>query len=718
VSRRRTIKILSALAAASLVVAACSGDDDNAVSGGSAPSSAAGTQPAGTTAGTSASTAPGTTSEGSTPGSTTGGSTPASLPGAENVGKVGGSGCGIPHGKYEDSGTAPTGEVRVAWNDPLLSFNTQTSRGNATANANVTYLMGLGNGGGFTYYDQDLNYVNNDSFGTCTIVSLDPLKITYTIKKGVKWSDGTQIDAADMVLSWAARSTNFNDANTIVTDTGVTAEADADGNPVVLDASGAPVAYADVPFNDDGTLPEGYTYKAASGVSFDAVDQGEQLIKDFPEISADGLSATFTFSQYYVDYQLSPPAIGVPAHIVAERALGGTDATAAKKALIDAFKNKDAAALKKISEFWNTGFDTTKLPSDKGLYLSAGPYVVSSYNELSELTFDINPDYNWGPKPKVKTIVYRIIGDPTAAVQALQNEEIDIIHPQATADILSQLDALKSRGVEVANNDEGTYEHVDLSIAGGGPFDPATYGGDATKALKVRQAFLKTIPRQDIIDRLIKPLNPKAALRNSYSTVPGSPAYDAITAGNGQETQYGKVDIAGAKALLTDAGVTAPVTVRLKFAANNPRRANEFELIRDSAAQAGFAVTDNSSPTWGQELPTPTLYDASLFGWQSTSVAVADSEAQFRTGGQNNYGGYSNPDVDKLYDQLKVSTDKAEQTQLLTQIEKHLVDDAFGVTIFQFPGITAWNSTYVSDVSSITLAPSVFWNFWDWTPAS
>ena len=32
----------------------------------------------------------------------------------------------------------------------------------------------------------------------------------------------------------------------------------------------------------------------------------------------------------------------------------------------------------------------------------------------------------------------------------------------------------------------GTYEHVDLVFTNGGPFDPATYGGDAAKALKVR----------------------------------------------------------------------------------------------------------------------------------------------------------------------------------------------------------------------------------------
>ncbi len=47
---------------------------------------------------------------------------PPTLPGAENVGVEGGSGCGIPHGPYEDR-ASPAGEVRVAWNDPLLSFN-------------------------------------------------------------------------------------------------------------------------------------------------------------------------------------------------------------------------------------------------------------------------------------------------------------------------------------------------------------------------------------------------------------------------------------------------------------------------------------------------------------------------------------------------------------------------------------------------------------------
>ena len=149
---------------------------------------------------------------------------------------------------------------------------------------------------------------------------------------------------------------------------------------------------------------------------------------------------------------------------MAGRALGIDDPAAAKQALIDAFTNDDAAAIKPIADFWNTGFDTTSLPDDPGLYLSTGPYNLTGYTELSELTFEAREDYTWGPQTQVQTIVYRIIGDPTAAVQAMENEEIDMIQPQATSDLLTQVEALADRGVEVTTGDGATFEHVDLAV--------------------------------------------------------------------------------------------------------------------------------------------------------------------------------------------------------------------------------------------------------------
>jgi peptide/nickel transport system substrate-binding protein len=218
----------------------------------------------------------------------------------------------------------------------------------------------------------------------------------------------------------------------------------------------------------------------------------------------------------------------------------------------------------------------------------------------------------------VQTIVYSIIGDPTAAVQAMENEEIDIIQPQATADILTQLEGIADRGVEVIQDNGATYEHIDLAQNNGGPFDPAAYGGDAEKALAVRKAFL---PRQDIVDRLIIPLNENATVRNAQVAVPGEAFYDELVEQNGSD-EYAETDVELAKQILADAGIdtTTPIPVRLLTDSENPRRQSEYDLIRESVGQAGFELVNASRPDWGSTLANTSVYDASLFGWQTAST--------------------------------------------------------------------------------------------------
>lgn len=703
---RRGRAALALVAASALVFAACGSDDNSGSSGG--PSNSADTGAA-TTATPDNTDATATTDkpDSSTP-TTTGGE-------AGTVGEVGGSGCGMPHGPYDAADEAPSGEVRVAWNQAAYSFNSATNRGNATANNNPLYLM---NAGGFSYYDADLNLINNDQFGTCTIESLDPLTITYTINDGVTWSDGAPVDASDLLMTWAAQSGYYNDADTVVTDTGVTAQADADGSPVVTgpdgDLTSADDGYA-AAFDEEGALVDGYTYKESTGVSFDSSSESLALVTEIPTISDDGMSLTATWDSFYVDYQTAGVTVGVPAHVVAMNALGIDDPKEASAALITALQDK-TDDVKAISESWNRDFDATSLPSDAGVYAGFGPYNLTDFSDDGTMVFEARDDYSWGPQPHVETIVYSIIGDPTAAVQAMANEEVDVIQPQATADILTQLEGIADRGIEVIQADGATFEHIDLAVANGGPFDPATYGDDAAKALAVKQAFLLTVPREDIVDRLIVPLNKNAEVRNSFTQVPGSPFYDKLVGENGSDF-YATSDPAAAAKVLSDAGIdtSTPIDVRMLFADPNPRRGSEYELIRDNAAKAGFNVIDGRDPDWGSNLSNPSLYDAALFGWQSTAVAIADTAPQYVTDGQNNFYGYSNPKVDDLYKQLQATTDKSAQEDLLVQIESVLYEDAFGLPIFQFPEITAYNSNYVDGISDIPLAPTVFFNVWDWT---
>ena len=149
---------------------------------------------------------------------------------------------------------------------------------------------------------------------------------------------------------------------------------------------------------------------------------------------------------------------------------------------------------------------------------------------------------------------------------------------------------------------------------------------------------------------------------------------------------------------------------------SSPRTWRRDPSSLSSSQPSGTARWKPDDPSWGSNLSNTNLYDVALFGWQSTAVAIADTAANYITDGQNNFYGYSNPDVDALYDELQATTDSARQDEILIEVEKVLFDDAFGLPIFQFPAITAYNSNYVDGISNIPLAPTVFFNVWDWTP--
>ena len=568
------------------------------------------------------------------------------------------AGCAAGGGSEIQAGTTLT----AVENSAFTAANGNTGDGNSTYNNNINYMTSSW----FNYYDNTPKLIKNTKFGSYTVVSKSPLTIKYTIADGVKWSDGTSVDAADLLLDWAANISKYNDPK------------------------------GDVNFTS-----------ANAGTGLDGVTA-------VPKISDNGKSLTLVYSKDYVDWETALPSGMMPAHIAYEEAFPKvTDATKAKDALIKAIQSDDTTTLKAVAKVWGSSWAFTSTPSDAKLLVADGPYVISKLVKDQYITLVANKDYNWGPLPKLSKITVRFIQDPTAQVQALQNGEVSVISGQATADTVAALKGLS--GVTTTTTSTSTYEHIDLTFNNGGPFDPATYGGDAAKAKLVREAFLKTIPRQDIVDKLIKPISDTAKLDDSQTILPGAAGYSEAVAANGS-ADYAKVDIAGAKALLAQAGVTAPVNVKFMYGKSNTRRASEFALIQSSATQAGFNVIDAGDDTWSSKLGDGT-YDAVLFAWQFTSLAVTGTQSQLQTGGGNNFNGYSNKDVDKAFTTLTGEYDASKQQALLAQIDKDVWSDAYGVTIFQFPEVTAF-SNKVKNVSDNPLSPSVFWNFFDWTSTS
>jgi peptide/nickel transport system substrate-binding protein len=566
-----------------------------------------------------------------------------------------------------------TGSVaKIAWNQAFYSYNNLTSFGNATTNTNIIYMTN----DSFSYYDKDLKVQPNKSFGTYEKVSDSPLTVKQTIAPTATWSDGVPVTPADLILSYGAESGLFNNYS---------AKVDPETGDVSKDNVG-------------------------TKVFFNSASPGWALIKKFPTV--EGSTVTYEYSKPFVDWEVPGNLFnpGPAAHVVGKLALGIDDPTKAAQAVLDAFQNKDNAALAKISNVWNSKFNFETMPSDASLVVGTGPYTISDLS-ADNVTLKKNPNYKGEHVPSIDTIIVRTIGDAQASVQALQNGEVLATQPQATADILKQMQALQ--GVTVLNGVGGTFEHLDMAENNKGPFDPAAYGGDANKANLVRDAWLQTIPRQKIIDTIIKPLNPDAAIRNSLVVVPGSPMYDAVVAASGMATKYGDGDNTDkAKQLLQQAGVTSP-SVRVLYDNTNTRRVQEFQLIKEAAENAGFKVVDVGNKNWGGMLSNTAKYDSALFGWQSTSTGVSESDANFRTKGQNNFYGYSNKKVDDLLDQLQVAIDPAKQQQLVGEIEAQLVADNFSISIFQFPEPTGV-SNKLQNVSSISISPTLFWNFWQW----
>lgn len=562
-------------------------------------------------------------------------------------------------------GTSPTtaaaaskqgGSATVVEVNAFNTFNPNTADGNTDINSKISYATHSG----FYYIDNKLNVVHNDKFGKMEKTSDDPLTVKYTINDGVKWSDGTPVTTADLLLQWAAFSGYYDDA--------------------------------------DPAAKTGTSYFSYAG------DTTGLALTDFPELSADGKSMTVKYSKPFADWEiaLGGPGIDIPAHVLAKKA-----GLADTKAFVDLLKSMprgDAKApkpadakMQAMADLWNTGFDTKTLPADPSLYLSNGPFIVKSVNQDQSLTMVKNKDYNWGPAANLDEITVRYIGDSAAQVQALKNGEADIIAPQASADTVDQLKALSSQGVTVDQGAQLAYDHLDLNYSG--PL--------ADK--NVRQAFMKTVPRQDIVDKIVKKMDPNAKPLDSEIFVPAQAAYADSVKNNGS-SDYQAVDIDGAKKLLNG----ATPEVRIMYNKDNPNRVDAYSLIRESATKAGFKIVDGGlgKSDWGKALGKGG-YDATIFGWTNPGVGVSGVPQIFKSENDSNFNKFSDPDADKLMDQLIVTTDHSKQDDLTKQIDKKIWDSGYGVPLFQSVGVDAY-SDRINGVKYMPNQTGVWWNFWEW----
>lgn len=430
-------------------------------------------------------------------------------------------------------------------------------------------------------------------------------------------------------------------------------------------SDGTPISAADFAYNwkvqDPATCPDCAT--AGNG--------GYDQIRDVVG-SDNGKTVTVTLEKPYTDWQsfFGSNAPLYPAHIAATQGDINTP-----QGLASSFE-------------W---FGTT-VPTYSG-----GPYVIANWENNKALTLTPNPRWYGQTKPRLDTLIMRVITDATQEPIALQNNEVQVLYPQPQVDIVQQLQQIPN--TSQVQQLGLTWEHFDFNLQ--------------TPALKdkaLRQAMYTAVNRQDIIAKTVGQFNPDVAPLNSLMFLPQQPEYADNLAG----TALGSGDIEAAKRILTDAGYTGVGTdlvapngqavpdMRIRYTVGNSIRQNTSELFAQYMQQLGIAVT--VQPT--DDLGTTTTsgdYDVILFAWVQSPFPYGGAQQLWLSSSGSNFGKYTNPKTDQLINSAAASTDEAAAARQLNEADKIILGDAYVLPLYQKPTLLATQNTVANVRGNATL---------------
>jgi peptide/nickel transport system substrate-binding protein len=489
--------------------------------------------------------------------------------------------------------------------------------------------------------------LNEELMDAVNVASEDPLTIEYVVNADAVWSDGEPIDCDDFLLQYYS----------------------SNGEYLQLDESGEPVI-------DEETEAEVFLFDLVGTTGYEQFDGA-------PECSEDGKTITVTYAEPFADWQSLFDEM-VPAHVIAREA--GVDD------LLGAFEADDRESIEAIADTFNNLYTVNPGEINEETMLSGGKFAIGAWEAGSSLTLVPNEAY-WGT-PAEGDVVIRYIAEEAQA-QALANGEINAMDPQPSVDLIGQLEGID--GVTVETGDQYTWEHFDFN-----------FNSDIWSDIRVREAFAKCLPRQQMVESLIQPVNPNAEVQNNRWVFPFEEGYQDNSGG------VAELDLEAAQALLDESGIAQPVPVRLGWFDNggNQRRTDQVALTIESCNQIGFEITDAGSETFFDVELAAGDWDIAMFAWAGGPLK-SGSVATYRPGEGNNVGNIDIPEIQPLMDELLQTPDPAAQIDLANQIDTILWQELATIPVFTFPGVAA----YSDNASNIVYNPSqngLTWNASSW----
>lgn len=245
-------------------------------------------------------------------------------------------------------------------------------------------------------------------------------------------------------------------------------------------------------------------------------------------------------------------------------------------------------------------------------------------------------------------VTYLPIPDNTVRLANLQSGAVEFVERMEPDDMKT---IQRNRNLRAVAVDELGYQGITINVANGERAN-TPFGRDA----RIRQAFELAIDRaainQVVYEGMYTPTRQPFPPANPFH-VRDFPA-----------TQR---NVDRARALLREAGVTTPVQVEMTVP-NNPDLRQVGEVIQSMVAEAGFNLTLRAME-FASSLQAAARgeFQTYLVGWSGRTDPDGNIYSFTRTGGGQNDGRYSNPEVDRLLDAARTELDIEKRRDLYAQ---------------------------------------------------
>jgi peptide/nickel transport system substrate-binding protein len=325
-------------------------------------------------------------------------------------------------------------------------------------------------------------------------------------------------------------------------------------------------------------------------------------------------------------------------------------------------KNGDPDLLFKLGQATAVMVEPKSVATNATQPVGTGPYKLDNWAKGSAVTLARWDGHRNARDVKLKRVTMRFISDPAAQVAALLSGDVDVFPRVSAARSLKQFEANKKFQVLVGGSRAKTIVAINNKRK---PLDD----------VRVRRAIAAAIDRNAVIEGAADGFG--VPIGSYY--VPGAPGYVDNTAMNAY-------DVAKARALLHQAGVTLPLDLTMKLPPT-PYARQGGEVVAAMLAKVGInAKIENVE--WAQWM-------SGVYGQKAYDLTIISHVEPLDFGNfarPNYYWGYESAEFNTLWARVQATIKPDERNKLMAEAQALVARDAVAAYLYQPTWITVANA--------------------------